>query len=253
MIRVERLTKRFGAVYAVSELDFEVRPGEIFGFLGPNGAGKTTTLRMLAGLLRPTGGRALIAGYDLATHPVEAKALTGYVPDEPYLYELLTGREFLAFVVDVYRTRRGSEQIPRLLDLFGLEARADDRIGSYSRGMRQKLALAAALVHEPRVLLLDEPTTGLDPHSARVLKDLLRALARQGVTVFMSTHILEIAERMCTRVGIVDGGRLIACGTMAELREQAADASASLEDLFLKLTGGIEHEDLVRRLETDVP
>jgi ABC-2 type transport system ATP-binding protein len=119
--------------------------------------------------------------------------------------------------------------------------------------MRQKLALAAALVHEPRVLLLDEPTTGLDPHSARVLKDLLRALARQGVTVFMSTHILEIAERMCTRVGIVDGGRLIACGTMAELREQAADASASLEDLFLKLTGGIEHEDLVRRLETDVP
>ena len=250
MIRTEGLSKRFGSLAAVENLNLEVGPGELFGFLGPNGAGKTTTIRMLTGLLRPTAGRVFIGGYDIQKEPVRAKALLGYVPDEPVLYEKLTGREFLTFMADLYRVgvSRRNERIPELLELFGLTERGDDLIQSYSRGMRQKLAVAGALVHEPRVLILDEPTVGLDPRSARVLKDILRALAARGVTVFMSTHVLEIAERMCTRVGIIDRGRLIACGTMEELRAQAREDSATLEDIFLKLTGGTEYEEVIRLL-----
>lgn len=250
MIRTKGLCKRFGALAAVEDLNLEVGPGELFGFLGPNGAGKTTTIRMLTGLLRPTAGRVFIGGYDIQKEPVRAKALLGYVPDEPVLYEKLTGREFLTFMADLYRVgvSRRNERIPELLELFGLTERGDDLIQSYSRGMRQKLAVAGALVHEPRVLILDEPTVGLDPRSARVLKDVLRALAARGVTVFMSTHVLEIAERMCTRVGIIDRGRLIACGTMEELRAQARADSATLEDIFLKLTGGTEYEEVIRLL-----
>lgn len=247
---MERLCKRFGTLMAVDGLDLEVRQGELFGFLGPNGAGKTTTIRMLTGLLRPTAGRVLIGGYDVQREPVRAKALLGYVPDEPVLYEKLTGREFLTFMADLYRVdgSRRRERIPELLELFGLSERGDDLIQSYSRGMRQKLAVAGALVHEPRVLILDEPTVGLDPRSARVLKDVLRALVARGVTVFMSTHVLEIAERMCTRVGIVDRGHLVASGTMQELRAQAREDSATLEDIFLKLTGGTEYEEVIRLL-----
>lgn len=239
MIRVEQLCKRFGALTAVDGLNLEVQPGELFGFLGPNGAGKTTTIRMLTGLLRPTAGWVVIGGYDIQREPVRAKALLGYVPDEPVLYEKLTGREFLTFMADLYRVDRSrrNERIPELLELFGLSECADELIQSYSRGMRQKLAVAGALVHEPRVLILDEPTVGLDPRGARVLKDVLRALIGRGVTVFMSTHVLEIAEHMCTRVGIIDWGPLIACGTMEELRAQAREDSATLEDIFLKLTG----------------
>ncbi|KUK41531.1 MAG: Sulfate-transporting ATPase [Clostridia bacterium 62_21] len=253
MIRTEKLCKRFGALTAVDGLDLEVQPGELFGFLGPNGAGKTTTIRMLTGLLRPTAGRVFIGGYDVQREPVRAKALLGYVPDEPVVYEKLTGREFLTFMADLYRVdgRRREKRILELLELFGLVDRADDLIQSYSRGMRQKIAVAGALVHDPRVLILDEPTVGLDPRSARVLKDILRALAARGVTVFMSTHVLEIAERMCTRVGIIDRGRLIACGTMGELQTGAREASATLEDIFLKLTGGTEYEEVIRLLEEE--
>lgn len=250
MIRTEGLCKRYGTLAAVDDLNLEVGPGDLFGFLGPNGAGKTTTIRMLTGLLRPTAGRVLIGGHDIQTQPVRAKALLGYVPDEPVLYEKLTGRELLTFMADLYRVdgSRRNERIPELLELFGLSERGDDLIQSYSRGMRQKIAVAGALVHEPRVLILDEPTVGLDPRSARVLKDTLRALAGRGVTVFMSTHVLEIAERMCTRVGIIDRGHLIACGTMEELRAQAREDSATLEDIFLKLTGGTEYEEVIRLL-----
>lgn len=253
MIRTEKLCKRFGALTAVDGLDLEVQPGELFGFLGPNGAGKTTTIRMLTGLLRPTAGRVFIGGYDVQREPVRAKAMLGYVPDEPVLYEKLTGREFLTFMADLYRVdgRRREKRISELLELFDLVDRADDLIQSYSRGMRQKIAVAGALVHDPRVLILDEPTVGLDPRSARVLKDILRALAARGVAVFMSTHVLEIAERMCTRVGIIDRGRLIACGTMGELRARAREASATLEDIFLKLTGGTEYEEVIRLLEEE--
>lgn len=250
MIKTDGLCKRYGTLTAVDGLNLEVGPGELFGFLGPNGAGKTTTIRMLTGLLRPTAGRVFIGGYDVQREPVRAKALLGYVPDEPVLYEKLTGREFLTFMADLYRVdgSRRNERIPELLELFGLTERGDDLIQSYSRGMRQKIAVAGALVHEPRVLILDEPTVGLDPRSARVLKDVLRALTGRGVTVFMSTHVLEIAERMCTRVGIIDRGRLIACGTMEELRAQAREDSATLEDIFLKLTGGTEYEEVIRLL-----
>lgn len=250
MIKTDGLCKRYGTLTAVDGLNLEVGPGELFGFLGPNGAGKTTTIRMLTGLLRPTAGRVFIGGYDVQREPVRAKALLGYVPDEPVLYEKLTGREFLTFMADLYRVDRSrrNERIPELLELFGLTERGDDLIQSYSRGMRQKIAVAGALVHEPRVLILDEPTVGLDPRSARVLKDILRALTGRGVTVFMSTHVLEIAERMCTRVGIIDRGRLISCGTMVELRAQAREDSATLEDIFLKLTGGTEYEEVIRLL-----
>jgi len=250
VIRTEGLSKTFGTRVAVEDLNLEVEPGELFGFLGPNGAGKTTTIRLLTGLLRPTVGRVLIGGYDIHREPVRAKAFLGYVPDQPVLYEKLTGREFLSFMADLYRvdgTRR-DQRIGELLELFDLSERGDDLIQSYSRGMKQKLAVAAALVHEPRVLILDEPTVGLDPRSARVLKDVLRALASGGVTVFMSTHVLEIAERMCTRVGIIDRGCLIACGTMEELRAQAQEDTATLEDIFLELTGGTEYEEVIRLL-----
>ncbi len=249
MIQARGLTKRYGDLLAVDSLDLSVAPGEIFGFLGPNGAGKTTTIKMLTGLLRPTAGRALIGGYDIQEQPLAAKALIGYVPDTPFLYEKLTGREFLRFIARLYdlEAEPAGRRADELLRFFNLEDRADDLIQSYSHGMRQKLALTAALLHEPRAFFLDEPTVGLDPRSARQVKDLLRHLARQGTAIFMSTHILEIAERMCDRVGIIDHGRLIACGTMAELR---AGGDASLEDIFLQLTGGAEVAELARHLET---
>ena len=251
MIVLDKLNKRFGSLSAVTDLDLEIQAGELFGFLGPNGAGKTTTIRLMTGLLRPTSGRVLIGGHDVQTQPVKAKALLGYVPDEASLYEKLTGREFLLFMADLYRVagQGRQERMDRLLDLLGMTERAGDIIQSYSRGMRQKIALAGALVHDPRLLVMDEPTVGLDPRSARALKDLLRDLSARGVTVFLSTHVLEIAERMCTRIAIIDRGRLVASGTMAELRAAASQAGATLEDIFLQLTGEPEHTELARQLD----
>ncbi len=249
MIETHRLTKWYGQVLAVDGLDLVIHAGEIFGFLGPNGAGKTTTIKMLVGLLRPTQGEALIGGYDVQEQPLQAKALVGYLPDQPFLYEKLTGWEFLRFIGRLYNLE--SEVVERrgrdLLHLFGLEERADDLIQGYSHGMRQKVALAAALLHEPKAFFLDEPTVGLDPKSARQVKDLLRHLARRGTAIFMSTHILEVAERMCDRVGIINQGRLIACGTMEELRRE--EGGGTLEEIFLQLTGGTEVEELARYLE----
>jgi ABC-2 type transport system ATP-binding protein len=248
VIKIKNLSKVFGSFPAVDDLNLEISRGELFGFLGPNGAGKTTTIRMLTGLLRPTRGEILINGHSIKTEPIQAKACLGFVPDEPVLYEKLTGREFLSFMADLYRVEKGEkeERIPELLELFGLSDRGDDYIQSYSRGMRRKIAIAGALIHDPQVLLLDEPTLGLDPSSARLLKDILRALVDRGAAVFMSTHILEIAEHMCTRVGIINQGKLIACGTMDQLRSQAQETS--LEDIFLKLTGGAEYRDTIRFL-----
>jgi ABC-2 type transport system ATP-binding protein len=238
-IEARGLRKQYGETLAVKGIDLAVYPGEIVGFLGPNGAGKTTTIKMLVGLLRPSAGTALIGGYDVQQQPLEAKALLGYVPDEPYLPEKLTAREFLQYVAGLYRldrqaaARRGEE----LLSLFGLTERGDELLGSYSHGMRQKAALAGALLHEPRAFFLDEPTVGLDPRSARLIKDLLRKVCARGTAVFMSTHILEIAERMCDRVFIIQSGEVIAAGTLDDLR---AGSSNSLEDIFLALTGGSE-------------
>jgi ABC-2 type transport system ATP-binding protein len=245
-IAVQGLGKQFGRHWAVSDLGFTVEAGEIFGFLGPNGAGKTTTIRMLTGLLRPTTGTALVAGYDVVRQPIEVKRRIGYVPDGPFLYPKLTGREFLDFIADLYRVDRGAapRRAQELLSLFDLEGAANDLIEGYSHGMRQKLALAATLLHEPRVLFLDEPISGLDPRAARVVKDLLLGLVAQGRTVFFSTHILEIAEHLCDRVGIIDRGRLVAIGSLEELRRQARTGAASLEEIFLQVTGGAESREL---------
>ena len=195
MIRTVNLTKTFGSLLAVDNLSLEVAPGELFGFLGPNGAGKTTTIKMLVGMLTPTSGEAYLAGTDIYRHSVRAKAMLGYVPDQPNLYEKLTPIEFLNFVADIYRLDpvRASKGITHWLEVFDLADRSRELMGGFSHGMKQKVALAAALLHEPRVLFLDEPTVGLDPASARRIKDILKQLCSQGVTVFMSTHILEIA------------------------------------------------------------
>jgi ABC-2 type transport system ATP-binding protein len=249
-IRASGLSKRFGKLAAVSGVSLEVGAGEVFGFLGPNGAGKTTTIRMLTGLVRPTSGSALVAGFDVEAAPREVKRRVGYLAETPYLYGKLTGREFLAFMGGLYEVPPGvaRQRSERLLSLFELSDKADELVETYSHGMRQKLALAGTILHEPPVLFLDEPTSGLDPRSARLVKDLLVALTERGHTVFLSTHVLEIAEHLCQRVGIIDHGQVIATGTIEELRQQAHVEAYSLEDVFLQLTGGSEERELARFL-----
>lgn len=263
MIVCQNLTKQFGNLTAVDSMNLRVGQGELFGFLGPNGAGKTTSIKMMTGLLHPTSGSAFIGGFDIQTQPLEAKRILGYIPDNPFLYEKLTGREFLHFMADLYNiSMEGrNERIADLLRLFELEEKGHELIQGYSRGMRQKIAFAGALIHAPKVIFLDEPTVGLDPKGARMLRDILRELCRRGTTVLISTHILEIAERLCDRVGIVNRGRIVAIGTMEELRASFAhespspengagltDTQRSLEDIFLTLTGGSEYLDVIHYL-----
>jgi len=240
LIEVDGLSKRFGDVAAVDRISFTVHAGEIFGFLGPNGAGKTTTIKMLTGLVRPTAGVARLCGFDIVREPMRAKRQIGYAPDEPNLYGKLSAIEFLQFIGDVYRLdqRRMRTRIAELLDLFELTPASTTLIEGYSHGMKQKVALCAALLHEPRIYFLDEPTVGLDPKSARILKDIVRRATRAGNAVFMSTHIMEIAQSLCDRVAIIDRGKIVAVGTPAELG--AMGGLATLEETFLKLTGGIE-------------
>lgn len=251
MIRLEQLTKRYGSFTAVDAIDLEVPSGELFGFLGPNGAGKTTTLRMIAGILRPTAGRITIGGVDLLTRPNEAKARLGFIPDRPFIYEKLTGMEFLRFVAGLYGQEgaqiehRGRE----LLALFDLEDWRDEMVESYSHGMRQKLIISSAFVHRPDVIVVDEPMVGLDPKAARTLKDLFREYVRRGHTIMMSTHTLEVAQGMCDRIGIIQRGTIRACGTMDDLRQHAASGTDGLEDIFLRLTGETAARDLVEVLD----
>jgi len=254
IIQASGLTKRFGKLLAVRDVTFEVDAGQVFGFLGPNGAGKTTTIRMLTGLVRPSSGNAHVAGFDVATEPLEVKRRVGYLAETPYLYPKLSGQEFLAFMGGLYQVPPAiaRQRATRLLSLFELSEKADDLVETYSHGMRQKLALAGALLHEPPVLFLDEPTSGLDPRSARLVKDLLVGLVGRGHTVFLSTHVLEIAEQLCHRVGIIDRGQVIATGTLDELRHQARREARSLEDIFLHLTGGNEERELAAYLR-DTP
>ena len=250
MIQTIKLCKSYDRTAAVIDLDLNVQPGEIFGFLGPNGAGKTTTIRMLTGLLKPTSGTAIVAGHDVLREPLQVKAAVGYLADTPYLYDKLTGREFLRFVGDLYKVPADAQrrEIGRLLELFDLGAVADQLIETYSHGTKRKLALCGVLVHDPSVILLDEPTNGLDPRSARVVKDVLKGLAARGMTVFMSSHVLEVVEHMCDRLAIIDKGRLAAAGTLAELRSGAGASGSSLEDIFLELTGGPEYEQITAYL-----
>ncbi len=228
----------------------QVEAGELFGFLGPNGAGKTTTINMLTGLIRPTSGAATVCGYDVQTQALQVKATTGLMPDVPHLYETLTGRQFVRFIADLYEVdvKRSEPRMEELLEVFDLTDAADALIKSYSYGMQKKILLTAVLVHEPRVLFLDEPTSGLDPKSARTAKEILRALCDRGCTVFMTTHILEIAERVCDRIGIINEGKLVAVGTMDELRQSNTATDMNLEDIFLELTDSVEHKEMVRFL-----
>src|SRR5438477_6076241 len=237
MIELTDVTKRYGTKLAVDRLSLKIEAGELFAFLGPNGAGKTTTIKLMCGLLFPTSGTVRVGGFHMEKEGDRARQLISYVPDQPYLYEKLTGREFLQFIADMYGLPRahGLERIEAMIELFELGDFVDDLTERYSHGMRQRTVFAAALLHEPRVLIVDEPTVGLDPRSVRLLKDLLRREADQGMTVFLSTHSLDIAQQLAGRIGIVDHGRLIVCGTLDALRTQAA-IGGSLEDVFLKLT-----------------
>jgi ABC-2 type transport system ATP-binding protein len=240
MIKLERLTKYYGKLAAVDHIDLEVGAGEIFGFLGPNGAGKTTTIRMLAGLLQPTDGIAVIGGHDVQKEPLRAKAITGFIPDRPYLYDKLTATEFMLFTASLYGMDSPQPRIDELLDLFGLPDWKNELVENFSHGMKQRLVMASALLHRPRILVVDEPMVGLDPRGARLVKDIFKDLAKQGVTVFMSTHTLEIVEQMCTRVAIINKGVIIAQGSVDDLAAMARMPDSHLEQIFLKLTGGDE-------------
>ena len=250
LLEVTNLVKRFGSLTAVDGVELSIRRGEIFGLLGPNGAGKTTTVTMCVGLQRPTSGSIRIAGVDLNADLRRAQRLIGYVPDEPYLYEKLTGREFITFMARLYGTTDNLEaRREGLLEYFGLLDAADDLTAGYSHGMKQKTALCGMLIHEPQLIFLDEPTVGLDPRSARQLKDMLRSLAGSGRGIVLSTHSLEIAQASCDRVAILDHGRILVQGTMEELRRSVhAPSGESLEDIFLELTGEGEEQALARAL-----
>ena len=250
LIQARELTRKFSAFTAVDSLTFDAPAGEIYGLLGPNGSGKSTTMRMLLGLLKPTSGTARIWGYDIKKESVEAKRLMGYVPEEPVLPESLTGWEYINYVSDIWQIPRGSEreeEIDELLELLDIKDASDDLIETYSKGMSRKISLVAALIHKPRVLILDEMQAGIDPKGAATIKEIITGLCSRGVAVLLSTHVLQIAESMCDHIGIINHGKLIAEGTMDELRSQAIGHS-SLEDIFLELTGGPDMERIAEFL-----
>src|SRR5450759_442948 len=250
MISLRKLTKRYGSFTAVDQIDLEVPRGELFGFLGPNGAGKTTTLRMIAGILKPSGGSISIAGVDLAADPIGAKMRLGFIPDRPFIYEKLTGEEFLRFVAGLY-DQEGAEVEHRareLMALFDLEEWRDELVESYSHGMRQKLIISSAFVHRPEVMVVDEPMVGLDPKATRILKDLFREYVKRGHTIMMSTHTLEVAETLCDRIAIIQQGKIRSVGTIQDLREEAT-GGGGLEEIFLKLTGERAARDAMEVLD----
>ncbi|MEO8032354.1 MAG: ABC transporter ATP-binding protein [Gemmatimonadota bacterium] len=251
MIRLTGLTKRYGTFTAVDNIDLEIPAGCLYGLLGPNGAGKTTTMRMIAGILQPTAGTITIGGDDVNREPMKAKSRLGFIPDRPYVYDKLTGAEFLRFVAALYGQEGPSieRRMDELLDLFELTDWKHELVESYSHGMRQKLIISSAMLHRPEFIVVDEPMVGLDPKGAKFLKDLFRAFVKRGGTVLMSTHTLEVAEGMCDQIAIIRNGTIAARGTMAELRIQTSSGDATLEELFLKLTGGIVDRELDSILE----
>ncbi len=255
-LEVRGLRKHYSSVEAVRGIDLKVRRGEIFGFLGPNGAGKTTTIRTLVGLLRPTAGEIFLGGFPLKEDPVEAKRIVGFIPDRPFLYEKLTGREFLRFIAGLYgvfgdEPETLEERIEELLLFFQIDEWGNELIEAYSHGMKQRLVMSSALLHDPEIIIVDEPMVGLDPRGARLLKNLFRERAREGGSIFMSTHTLAVAEELCDRIAIIQEGEIIAEGTLRELRIRAGmgnDEAARLEEVFLKLTTDEEMIDVVEAL-----
>ncbi len=252
MIEITNLTKRYGNITAVSDVNLTIRDGQFFGFLGPNGAGKTTTIKTIVGLLKPTSGTVKVNGFDVQKQPIQAKRLVGFIPDKPFIYEKLTGKEFLQFSAGLYQVN-GNEvesRIAQLLETFELADWADELVESYSHGMRQKLVMSAAFIHQPRVIVVDEPMVGLDPKGARLVKKIFQDICDKGTTIFMSTHTLEIAEQMCDHIAIIQKGQIIAQGTIEELRQVAETSKTKLEDIFLELTGGHEMKEVIEFLKT---
>jgi ABC-2 type transport system ATP-binding protein len=240
VIAIQDLVKRYGPFTAVDGITLDVQPGEIHGFLGPNGAGKTTTIRMIAGLLKPTAGRILVNGHDMAGSPEAAKASLGFIPDRPFIYEKLTAGEFLRFHGGLYGVDGSGigDRVREMLALFELTRWEDELIESFSHGMKQRLVMSAAFLHRPQAVLVDEPMVGLDPRGARLIKEVFRRMSARGVAILMSTHTLEVAEEMCDRISIILKGRIIARGTVDELRALAGAHDEQLTPVFLKLTGG---------------
>jgi len=238
MIRIVDLRKQYGRLAAVDGLNIEVSEGEIFGFLGPNGAGKTTTIRVMMGILKATSGQVILGGHDVEREPEQAKAIAGFIPDRPFIYEKLSAKEFLMFIGKLRRmdSARLQRRIAELLEHLELLDWQDELVEGFSHGMKQRLVLCAALVHEPRILIVDEPMVGMDPKGARTLKDLFRSLARAGTTIFLSTHSISVAQEVCHRIGIIQKGHLIASGSMADLYRLTSGQDRNLEDVFLELT-----------------
>jgi len=249
-VELKDVTKRYNEIVAVNNLNLTISTGEIFGLLGPNGSGKSTTLKMLMGLVQPTSGSVNVLGLDVQKQPVEVKRLVGYVPESPNIYEFLTGIEYLDFIADIYGvpTAEKKQRITEYLKALQLEGREGDMINSYSDGMKKKITLISAFLHKPKLLILDEPLNALDPRSARIVKEFLLELKTQGVTTIMSTHVLEIAQALCDRIGIMYQGNLLALGNMDELRQRASLPNSGLEDIFLKLTGTEDLRAVVEEL-----
>ncbi len=250
MIQLQGLTKKYGDFEALKSLDLKVPRGLLYGLLGPNGAGKTTALRIIAGILQPTAGSVMVGGFDVQQDPELAKGKLGYIPDRPFIYEKLTGAEFLKFVAGLY-SQNGDDldrRIDELMSVWELTAWRDELLEAYSHGMRQKLIISSALIHRPEVIVVDEPLVGLDPKAARILKDIFRGFVDRGGTILMSTHTLEVAEALCDRIAIIQSGEICAEGTMDDLRREAESGDAGLEEIFLKLTGGHEVKELLEVL-----
>ena len=237
MIKLQELTKDYGTTLAVNKLSLNVAAGEIYGFIGPNGAGKTTTIRLMGGILAPTSGKIIIGGFDMARNPAEGKKMIGFVPDRPFLYEKLTGMEFMRFSADLYDVKRDtfSQKAKDLLQQFALWNWADELIEAYSHGMKQRLIIATALLHDPKILIIDEPMVGLDPEAVHMVKDILKELAANQTTIFISTHTLSIAEDLCHRIGLIHKGTLLAEGNLDELKLIAKLGEAGLEEVFLTI------------------
>jgi len=238
MIELQHLSKNYAKTVAVNDLTLNIQTGEVFGFIGPNGAGKTTTIKMMGGIIEPSSGVISICGVDMKTEPERAKSKIGFIPDQPYLYEKLTGMEFLNFIADLYEMNNEAfiQKAQEKLDMFSLSDWSNELIEAYSHGMKQRLIMAAALLHDPEVIIVDEPMVGLDPAAIKLVKELFRNLASEGVTIFMSTHSLNIAEDVCDRIGIINKGSLIVTGTIEDLRQHADVMDAGLEQVFMRLT-----------------